>query len=319
MIDWTARIDDLAGELAREHSVEDRQAIEVLLAALVDCPRTPQAWVALETNWFARECGDGWFAFGGLWKPLSLRELAEFRWRLHEKYADKLNEEPHLFIEPHWRKYPRHSAGWAGFITERALRVRCRQPRSDFPIRSLDTLEDRRRLDRLKSLVKMVLDDPTKSRSADPPRFVAPPNLLYNLELVSKISPWFPDWRLLVRSLGALAIRHAYLFGRSETGPEENAILSRLASDAIPPWIVEALRMLEDGKFHKTAAITKAMGLEHKMRASAYGPNHELTRLRRAGIVNLVKGQTAHVVRQEHRKAIKKLLDGQAFEAAMSA
>ena len=41
MLDWTGRLDGLAFHLSREYSIEDRGAIEILLAALIDCPRTP--------------------------------------------------------------------------------------------------------------------------------------------------------------------------------------------------------------------------------------------------------------------------------------
>ena len=75
MIDWSARIDDLCDKLSREYTIEDRTAVEILLAGLVNCPRTASCWLVLETNWFARESLNAWFSFGELWVPCSLPRL----------------------------------------------------------------------------------------------------------------------------------------------------------------------------------------------------------------------------------------------------
>ena len=56
--------------------------LELLLSALVNCPRTASPWLILETNWYSRDCQDAWFAFGGHWTPCSLARLrARSSWR----------------------------------------------------------------------------------------------------------------------------------------------------------------------------------------------------------------------------------------------
>ena len=65
MLDWGSRIDELEHLISREYAVNDRMAVEVLLAGLINCPRTASIWTILETNWYSRYCEDAWFAFGG--------------------------------------------------------------------------------------------------------------------------------------------------------------------------------------------------------------------------------------------------------------
>jgi len=43
MIDWSARIDELAFQLATQYRMEDRAALEILLSALIPCRRTAPA------------------------------------------------------------------------------------------------------------------------------------------------------------------------------------------------------------------------------------------------------------------------------------
>ena len=104
MIDWNARIDDLMDTLRRQEGIEDRMAVEVLLSALIDCPRTPTTWLILETNWFDRDCLNAWFSFGHLWRPTSLLRLRRRApWREVENEMQGWLENPdekHLFIEP---------------------------------------------------------------------------------------------------------------------------------------------------------------------------------------------------------------------------
>jgi hypothetical protein len=68
-------------------TMEDRTALEILLSALVPCPRTPALWLIIETNWYSRRCDNAWFAFGGEWAPYSLGELRSLR---HERLGSKL-------------------------------------------------------------------------------------------------------------------------------------------------------------------------------------------------------------------------------------
>src|SRR5215471_5428334 len=107
MRDFGTDIDELTFHLAREYGVEDRGAIEILLSALIDCPRTPACWLILETNWYSRDCSEAWFSFGGTWVPYSLGEL---RARRSRQAADLINDwfyepsAPRLLIEPDWEQ-----------------------------------------------------------------------------------------------------------------------------------------------------------------------------------------------------------------------
>jgi hypothetical protein len=75
MFDWAARLDDLHHFLSTQYRVEDRQAIEILLSALIPVPRTPAFWTVLETNHCRRDCQLAWFSFGESWAPRSLGEI----------------------------------------------------------------------------------------------------------------------------------------------------------------------------------------------------------------------------------------------------
>src|SRR5215831_6044267 len=95
MLDWLRRVDDLAFHLATQYRMEDRTALEILLSALVPCPRTPALWLVAETNWFSRDCAPAWFAFGGAWRPESLPLLRAMRSRnANSLIATWLNEPP---------------------------------------------------------------------------------------------------------------------------------------------------------------------------------------------------------------------------------
>jgi hypothetical protein len=48
---------------------------------------------------------------------------------------------------------------------------------------------------------------------------------------------------MLVNSLGALAVRHAFL-GHDETNEQDWAAVARAAADSVPPWIAKAVQHL---------------------------------------------------------------------------
>jgi hypothetical protein len=89
------------------HQIEDRTAIEILLSAVIPCPRTHTPWLILETNWYSRSCSQAWFSFGQTWMPSSLGELRARRPRqANDLICDWLNEPStsRLFIEPDWNE-----------------------------------------------------------------------------------------------------------------------------------------------------------------------------------------------------------------------
>lgn len=318
MIDWSARIDELADKLAREYAMPDRPALDILLSSLLDCPRTPAVWLILETNWFSRECLDAWFSLGETWLPQSLPRLrARAPWRLIEAEIQGWLDEPsnpRLFIEPDYERYPYfHRLTQGQFLLQRSLRVRARTARSADPLRSLDIRNQDRRKDELAAAADLVLADRVNSRPENPPTFRQPTNFLYHLETLQRLAPWYPDWDLFVRSFAALAVRHAHLYNRRETGPEDIRAIARVAADSIPPWIAKALRVLAQGP-SKTNTIEVAMCLEDKTRRSGHGAHRELVRLRRKGAVHWEGGGKMHwKLKDEHRDAIVAILEGRAF------
>src|SRR5215469_8494695 len=142
MIDWGERIDGLCDLIGREYAIYDRPVIEMMLAALINCPRTPSVWLILETNWFSRDCTDAWFALGESWLPVP---LARLRWRLPRiveveltEYLDNASSQERLFIESDER-YPRFgNLNNMIYVLQRSLRIRTRSVRSAHPLRTLD-------------------------------------------------------------------------------------------------------------------------------------------------------------------------------------
>src|SRR5215471_18199512 len=129
MLDWALRIDYLSHFLAMAYRIEDRQATEILLSALISCPRTPALWLVLETNWFSRDCQRAWFSFGETWLPQSLPLLRTMRPRnANRLIAEWLAEPaaPRLFVEPDYnRRLPHYSRiSESRFLLGRSLRLR---------------------------------------------------------------------------------------------------------------------------------------------------------------------------------------------------
>lgn len=316
-MDWEGRIDDLCDHLVREHGVDDKLAVEILLSALVPCPRTRRPWLILETNWYSRNCYSGWFSFGETWLPKSLAQIrSQKSWRQIEdetqEWLDAENEE-RLFIEPDYERYPRyHQRSQAHFLLQRSLRVRTKIPRGDHMLRALDENERDRRADTLVSLTRMVLEDRISSRPENPPTFREPPNFLYHLELVQRLAPWFADWDTLVAAFASLAVRHAYLYGRRETNSDDDQIMARAAQDSIPPWITKAMRQLAQGP-SQVYTIERAMQLFEETRRTNHGAHRELVRLRRGGLI-LWNPQKMHWrMLDDHREGILDIIDGYPF------
>lgn len=323
MIDWGARIDEMMHICERDYDMHDREALEILLSALVDCPRTPQTWLILETSWWARNCDDGWFALGGTWSPASCQSMrGGWPRELAEKMAGLMDApaEPQLFIEPVWDKYPYwREINYAVELLSRSLRVRVPIKRTSDPLRSIDLQADERRYDALGAAADAVLSDRVKARRDSPPAFRDPPEFLYQVETLQRLSPWFLSWNMLVKNLGALAVRHAYLYGRDETGPDENRIMARAARDSVPVWVQKAALTM---KSHGTDVqlLEKAMLLGDRMQKIGNGAHGELTRLRRGGIFHHEPYRGKFwTLGLEHRAATLAIVEGQAFDSRVLA
>lgn len=319
MLDWAARIEDLHEFLAREYDVTDTLAVEILLSALIPCPRTANIWITLETNWATPECDTAWFGFGGEWLPVSFLDLRGrgASWRDREQKVSEWLGGPiqeRLFVEPEYEHYPRWSFfAQALLIQARALRLRTRTPRSLAGLNLLDQYQEELTLDKLRHLTQNIIKEGKHWRSENPPAFVDPPHFAHYVEMLEKLSGWFTDWRILVRSLAWLAVRHAYLFGREETGPPEDRILERIMRDSIPPWIHKAIEALAGGE-SKTVTVSKKMGLEERSKNNfRVGPRSELRRLKVAGVVESSGNHLNLQLVPKYRDSVLRLIRGEAF------
>ena len=323
MIDWAARVDELAARLAREEGVEDRTALDLLLSSLIDCPRTPTVWLILETNWYARNCLEGWFSFGREWVPHSLARLrARYPWREIEGEINRFLETPEhrrLFIECDFERYPYFSRlTQAHFILQRTLRVRSLMKRTAEPAALVDQMVADRRRDELQAATRWITDDHARLRPVDPPEFIPPPDFLYYAELLQKLAPWYPDWGQLLKALTGLAVRRAYLYGRRQTDETDYAAMARVIQDSIPVWIAKALRILLEGQT-KCLTVEARMGLEEKTRRSGHGAHLELVRLHRAHIIGYNNSSQAWYLAPAHKQGVRLALDGGAFAEARAA
>lgn len=317
MLDWASRIEDLSYKIAKDYAVDDREAVAILASSLIRCPRTPGAWLILETNWYSRECSDAWFSFGELWTPCSLPRLrARSPWREVEAEMKQWLESPsdeRLFVEPDYDKYPRfHRLTQAQYMLQRSLRVRTRAARASNPLDFVDRHTRDRRQDEINALARAAVEDRAGARPEEPPKFIEPAGFLYTVELVQRLAPWYPDWTELVKAFATVAIRHAHLYGRRETGPEDYQAIARVAHDSIPVWIEKALRLLLEGPT-QTRTLENHMALEEKSRRSGHGAHREIVRLHRAGVIEWNKHAMHWTLKAEHREGVRQMLARCAF------
>jgi len=326
VIDWQARIDDLCRHLSTEHQIEDRPAVEILLSALVPCPRTPVLWLILETEWLRKECDWTWFGLGQDW-ALSLSELRTMRPRYLDNQLREYTAEPktsRLLVEPdfeHLPRYRRRSAA-TGLHLEQCL-AGCLRVRTPMP-RSATVYVDGeifwKRADTLRALTRHILDDPLHARPSDPPRWRLPPDFGDTVELVQKLAPWYPDWDQLITAFASLAVRHAWLYGRTETNEDDFRILARAAHDSVPPWVVRAVECLASsrGSGSKVATVLQAMHLPAAANP-AFAPSAELRRLHQQGILRWHAKELTWSLVPEYTAALADVIDGVAFGGAAAA
>jgi hypothetical protein len=282
MLDWAARIDDLAFHSAAHYRIENRQALEILLSALVDCPCTAPVWLILETNWYSRDCRPAWFSFGGCWAPESLPALRVLRSRDFNKLVGCWLDDrsPHLFVECDFDgrvpRYRRLSDFRSLLIRTLRLRVVSASHGAAAPV---DQRSDQQRADQLRALASAVLEDRVAARPPNPPAWIELPDFLYRVEVAVRLAGRHRDYGATAGALRALAVRRAYLFGRAQVDETDTAIVERALSDLVPPWVRRIVERLSASPNHKAPAQT----LERIMRLE--GPQHELARLHIMGIL----------------------------------
>src|SRR5262249_14630531 len=148
------------------------------------------------------------------------------------------------------------------FLLARSLRLRVVST-PDGVTRPSDERAGEARADQLRALATSVLDDPVGARSPDPPAWREPPNFLYHAELAVRLEGRHSDYGQTASALRSLAIRHAHLYGRTETDETDWSLLARVAADMIPPWVRRAVQYLSAAPDHKadTRTLARAMRL----------------------------------------------------------
>jgi hypothetical protein len=246
-MDWLGRIDELAHYLSTEYRVEDRGALEVLLAALVDCLRTPPLWLVLETNYFQRDCSPGWFALGQTWAPMHLSELRGLRSRnanalIGQWLADGRG---HCAVECDYDGViPRYRPlADSRTLLARTLRLRVQTP-SCCALSPVDQRDAERRSLQLRALVDDALKDRLGTRGSDPPAWKEPGAFLYTVELAVRLSGRHRDYGQTALLLRSLAVRRAHLYGRREADESDWGAIERVILDSIPLWVMRVIERL---------------------------------------------------------------------------
>ena len=271
----------------------------------------------LETNWFSRDCQRAWFSFGETWQPASLPLLRTMRSRDANKliatWLDDRSPQGRLFVECDYDgRIPRYRPLCdSRSLLTRTLRLRILST-PDGVSRPIDEQRASERALRLRALTADVIEDRAQARPFDPPVWREPPNFLYHAELAVRLAGRHHDYGESVHALRSLAIRHAYLDGRTETDETDWSLLARVLADSVPPWLRRIVEHLSASPKHKAQAET----LQRIMRLESH--NHELARLGRTGILTWHPSQIWSLT-PLHTRFVTELVAGRAFQPTASA
>jgi hypothetical protein len=226
MIDYSERIDEVCYLLSSEWNMQDREAVEILLASQLPMARFKYPWLILETQCYSFDMSAAWFNLGGD-TAVSLPQFRVKRPRAGNEDITRVladRERPALFIEPNFEgpSNPHYKLVMMPYLTQNCLRVRSRYPKAP-PIRP-------GRLGVLAAAVKSVMDNRWREPEKDEG---AVPWLLYYAEILQRLSETQRDWSTLVENLIALAHRRAYLFNRGVDSTDWQAVL-RVMRDSVP-------------------------------------------------------------------------------------
>lgn len=231
MIDYSERVEEVAQVLSHEYAVEDRAAVEILLAARLDCG-LPYPWLIVETPYYRLDPGAAWFAqiYQDAYPLPLLRTMRPRRSNVEIQDMLRERERARLFIEPNW-ELPMTTAYqfrmWP-YLLQECVRLRTPYPRT--------LLVEQRAALLLKQAVDRALDSRFREGKAEPAQ--PPRSLPYWCELLQRLAPSLRDWDCLLTNLCALAGRRAYLFNRHVDSTDWEAI-SRVMRDSIPVWSAE--------------------------------------------------------------------------------
>lgn len=292
------RIEELHQWLELRYGHKDRQATEVLLAALLPTTLTarPRPWIVIETDWPSRVFADAWFSFGDLAIVRSLAMPRALRTRDREPiFMAWLNARAKggtgLLVECDWTKLPRNGGGGVrqlldgggGYRTLLAgcVRLRVQAPKGPHGLGS----EEQRHADRveLARLASRVVDSTLRS-ALTPRTFVVSQSdfLKYWCELVQMVAPLQTDWDALIGSVAAIA--HGIGVLRNDGAPDWPAA-ERVLRDCIP-WYTEkilaaAFKHQLQGRQSKPLALKAGLQLDLTSRK-------EIKRLAACGVIRAV-------------------------------
>lgn len=209
---YPERMEELHAWLDTRFGQRDRQATEILLAAILASSDPAPLRVIIETDWPQVDTSLAWFTFGGLARCRTLEDLRASRPRYRERMTTEwLADGEFLFVEPAWRALQKRFArdiATTGTFYANCVRLRVESPKGG---QGLQTIEQRRG-DRqeLNRLARRALDPMLRSALAS--RNVAarstdktPESLLFWLELTARIAPGQADFDCLTGSIAGVA------------------------------------------------------------------------------------------------------------------
>lgn len=287
---YPQRIEDLHLHLARRYGQVDRQATEILLAALLpkSLTRAAPPWFVIETDYPNRDTRDAWFSFGGIVPVESVAaariQRADTREKMVTEWLDtRKTGAPGLFVDAEWRRlthltsgrrYPSIIPGMYGLLMSQCLRLRVAYPKG---AHGADCDRDVHRAE-LERLTRRVLDHDhrTVRPCVEPP----PRGMYYWVELLQKLSTQQSDWDVLIAGLAAVARSTCTLYNDTDRGPDWT-MSERLIRDMVnwsTTWILEQCSRKKSPRAWDTY-MTTGYNLNRAW-------NAEIRRLRREGVID---------------------------------
>ena len=291
---YPARIEELHEHLARRYAHRDREATEILLAALLD-PRVTQLrrpGFIIETDYPSRDTEGAWFTFGGMAHVRSLASARVARLGVLERIinawlTDIETGSVSLFVDAEWRRLVRLNTGRAhpstlvcswGILLARCMRLRVEYPKG-LTMLGLSAAHEAHEAE-LRRLTRRVLDNDLRTEQPRQPEL--PAGAAYWCELLQKVSAQQTDWDTIVRTIAAVAYARCTLYNDRSMEPGWQA----------------AERVLRDTVNHTTAYILRtAMERKEIHRWDSFEQtgcrmdtawNEEIAHLTRQGIIKKV-------------------------------
>jgi hypothetical protein len=321
MIDFAARVEDVDGILRSRYGVDDKIAVEIILAAWMEAQKLPYPWLVIETRHYSRDLDSvdstPWFlfGFGSRWplagSPETLSACASIPYfrTLRARKVDEIfdrelsvRQRPLLWIEPEYdtpppmKRYGQES--WEQ-LNQATVRLRMLHPLLNRQLPS-ERLE-------LNQAARQAMDP--RFRPAEPEQKPLPGSLLYWLELLHKISGRQRSWEDLVRNFSGLIGRLHWL----DPEIDWRKHCARVIRDSVPYWTAEIIRVLHQpdvfekisrNVMHRTPAYTRLRVIRT-----------ELRRLQSTGMLKRAQGSFYWALSEPHRQNILQMVsaDGEIF------